>query len=131
VAEFSRDDVVDLETGTTGIAVALHEYLKYREDSHFTLLRDHIRDSLDVELMTSSTLLRGRAGLVSCLAHMGGDTELHLRQLAVHAVGFHGHLAFPMDGMERLSMDLATGTAGVLLAVHLARTGGNLPILGT
>jgi len=41
-----------------------------------------------------------------------------LRGLGRHAIGYHRELAFPGNQLMRLSTDLATGTAGVLLAVH-------------
>ncbi|KJY41227.1 hypothetical protein VR46_24715 [Streptomyces sp. NRRL S-444] len=44
---------------------------------------------------------------------------------------YQGHLAFPGEQMMRLSMDLATGTAGALLALGSAAPGGraHLPFL--
>jgi len=53
----------------------------------------------------------------------------HARRMAWHAVGYQGGVAFPGDSLFRLSMDLATGTAGVLLAMAaaLAPQGGTLP----
>lgn len=44
----------------------------------------------------------------------------HIRRLAWHAIDHHGCTAFPGEELLRLSMDLATGTAGVLLAVGAA-----------
>jgi hypothetical protein len=43
-----------------------------------------------------------------------------IRRLRWHAIAHEGHLAFPGDQLLRLSMDLATGTAGVLLALAAA-----------
>jgi hypothetical protein len=43
-----------------------------------------------------------------------------VRGLAWHALPHGGGLAFPGNGLLRLSMDLATGTAGVLLALGAA-----------
>jgi hypothetical protein len=37
-----------------------------------------------------------------------------------HAMDYQGQLAFPGENMMRLSMDLASGTAGVMLAVAAA-----------
>ncbi len=56
----------------------------------------------------------------------------HVRRLAWHAVRYRGGLAFPGDMLLRLSMDLATGTAGVLLAVAaaMAPRSACLPFLG-
>jgi hypothetical protein len=44
----------------------------------------------------------------------------HIRRLAWHATTREGYLAFPGEELLRLSMDLATGTAGVLLALGAA-----------
>jgi hypothetical protein len=124
-----RDWLVDLEHGTAGIGIALHEFLGYRPDDHLARLRDRIHDSLAVELVTSAGLLSGRAGLLTSLNHLGVRPDvraLHLRLLGQHAGRFRDRLAFCLEGSHRLSMDLATGTAGVLLAVH----GGHLPLPG-
>jgi hypothetical protein len=47
-------------------------------------------------------------------------------------MSYRGHLAFPGDQLLRLSMDLASGTAGVLLALGAALHDGpvHLPFLG-
>ncbi|MEO3743340.1 class III lanthionine synthetase LanKC [Plantactinospora sp. B5E13] len=59
--------------------------------------------------------------------------ELHrqVSRLAWHAMPYRGFLAFPGEQLLRLSMDLATGTAGVLLATGAARGGRSttLPFL--
>ena len=44
----------------------------------------------------------------------------HIRRLAWYALGYRDGVAFPGDTLFRLSMDLATGTAGVLLGVTAA-----------
>src|SRR5260370_36550487 len=58
--------------------------------------------------------------------------ERHLRRLALHAVPWRGHVGFPGDQGLRLSMDLATGSAGILLMLHAVLDGGTalLPFLG-
>ena len=62
----------------------------------------------------------------------GGDALDQLRRLAWHAVGYRGELAFPGDQLHRLSTDLATGGAGVLLALGavLGEQPAHLPFLG-
>ncbi|WP_414170047.1 class III lanthionine synthetase LanKC [Streptoverticillium reticulum] len=126
--------VSGLGAGSAGIGVVLQEFLRQRPDPHFARLRDRIRDGLGTELLLSPGLFTGHAGLLYALAHLDGPQELRdvqLRGLGVHAVPYEGELAFAMDGLLRLSMDLATGTAGVLLAVQAAvRGGGGLPFLG-
>jgi hypothetical protein len=115
--------IATLGQGSTGIGIALHEYLRHAEDPHFSRLLHRIRNGLGTELVVSAGLFDGRAGLLYGLTHLGGsDTarSAHLEALRLHAVPYQGHLAFPVTGLVRLSMDLATGTAGVLLAVHTA-----------
>ena len=63
----------------------------------------------------------------------GGEDALdQMRRLAWHAVGYRGALAFPGDQLHRLSTDLATGSAGVLLALGavLGESPAHLPFLG-
>jgi hypothetical protein len=62
----------------------------------------------------------------------GADALDQLRRLAWHAVDHRGALAFPGDQLHRLSTDLATGSAGVLLALGavLGEQPARLPFLG-
>ncbi|HWG03241.1 MAG TPA: hypothetical protein VG164_15515, partial [Trebonia sp.] len=82
-------------------------------------------------------LFNGRAGMVAYLA-AGSPHGLPARaardqadRLGWHAVRYAGGVAFPGDMLFRLSMDLGTGTAGVLLgtAAALAPHGAALPFL--
>ncbi|MEI5097862.1 class III lanthionine synthetase LanKC [Streptomyces sp. PmtG] len=121
-----------LDDGSAGIGLALDAYLRVRDDPHLAHARDRVRDGLDTELLLNSGLLSGQAGVLYASAHLGAPTAPHLRSLGLHAVRHQGRTAFTLDGRLRLSMDLATGTAGVLLAVHAARRGaapGALPFL--
>ena len=56
----------------------------------------------------------------------------HVRRMNWHVVSYRGHIAFPGDQLLRLSMDLASGTAGVLLALGAALHDRpvHLPFLG-
>jgi hypothetical protein len=81
-------------------------------------------------------MLRGRAGLIAALGMIGGpEDERHLeasvRNLSWHAVRGDGGLLFPGLGLLRLSADLASGSAGVLLALHtlFEGMGDLLPLL--
>lgn len=64
-----------------------------------------------------------------------GDRHVraHVRRLAWHAVRYRDGLAFPGDQLFRLSTDLGTGTAGVLLslAAALTQARAGLPFLTT
>ncbi|MER5299319.1 class III lanthionine synthetase LanKC [Streptomyces lasiicapitis] len=115
-----------LDRGSAGIALALDAYLRCAGDPHYAAVRDRIRDGLGTELLLSPGLLDGQAGLLHASAHLtgpGSALAAHLRSLGLHCVRFRGRRAFAMDGLLRLSMDLATGTSGVLLAVHTALAG--------
>lgn len=129
-----------LGTGSAGIAVALHDILAHREDAGLAEARGQVLASLRAEMVFEPGLFEGRAGFILAADHLAGradqataDTviELHRQRTAWHAVPFAGHVAYPGRGLLRLSMDLATGTAGVLLALHAARArpGGLLPLL--
>ncbi|WP_018348543.1 class III lanthionine synthetase LanKC [Longispora albida] len=112
-----------LDVGSIGIGLVLGEYLARRPDEQFA------EASRGIELAASSPmyilpgLFSGRAGVLHYLAARPGDrladplVRRQVRGLAWHALPYGGGMAFPGTGLLRLSMDLATGTAGVLLAL--------------
>ncbi len=129
-----------LEIGSTGIGVVLRDYLAYRPDSPLTAIEPGIARACDVDFVIQPGLFNGRAGLITYLARLlDADVDLgdldaaavldrQIRRLMWHAVSYKGHLAFPGDQLLRLSMDLASGSAGVLLALNAALgTGTGLP----
>jgi len=118
-----------LDVGSIGIGMVLDEYLARRDDEQFA------EASRGVQLAAHSTmyilpgLFSGRAGILLYLAGRspcpGTDPHVarQVRGLAWHALPYGGGLAFPGTALRRLSMDLATGTAGVLLALGAALHG--------
>ena len=72
------------------------------------------------------------SGQPAAVPRGGPDAIDQMRRLAWHAVGYRGALAFPGDQLHRLSTDLATGGAGVLLALGavLGQAPAHLPFLG-
>ncbi|WP_063627982.1 class III lanthionine synthetase LanKC [Actinospica robiniae] len=113
-----------IETGSAGIGFVLHDYLAHRPDPALRLLEDQIRRAAEPEFIVQSGLFNGRAGLLAYLAHLRGGSNgfdavirRHIRSLAWHLVPYQGHAAFPGDQLLRLSMDVATGSAGVLLGL--------------
>ncbi|HEX6470073.1 MAG TPA: class III lanthionine synthetase LanKC [Streptosporangiaceae bacterium] len=123
-----RGTAASLGRGAAGIAVVLDEYLTHRMDERFRAASAAIRLGLRAPFVPRSGLFNGRAGILVSLAgryqpgraFADADVALHIRNLAWHAVSYRGHLAFPGDRLDRLSMDLASGTAGVLLALGAA-----------
>ncbi|ONK14706.1 class III lanthionine synthetase LanKC [Streptomyces sp. MP131-18] len=79
-------------------------------------------------------LFRGRAGMIWHLSRTGAaGAAAQIEALDWYAMAYRGELAFPGEQMMRLSMDLATGTAGCLLALgaalHPAGDAGDVPRL--
>ncbi|MEA2138121.1 MAG: putative SapB synthase [Solirubrobacteraceae bacterium] len=114
--------------GSAGIGIVLDDYLAHRDDEQFATAVPQIRRTAKSGFYVGSGLFYGRAGMIVYLTRGmppgagAGDRVIaaHLRRLGWHAMRYEGHLAFPGDQLLRLSMDLATGTAGVLFAAGTA-----------
>ncbi len=115
-------------SGSAGIAAVIDAYLAHRPDP---ALEAAGRDLLPAALSAfyvQPGLLRGSAGLLTHLAATplcdpaGRQRAIdrHTELLDSHALAYGDGLAFPGEQLMRLSMDLATGTAGVLLALGAA-----------
>ncbi|MFI6499338.1 class III lanthionine synthetase LanKC [Nonomuraea typhae] len=102
-----------LDEGSAGIAMVLERYLRHRPASELAPELDKLRLVARSGFFVQSGLFTGRAGI---LAAFGKG----VRDLRWHALPYGGGLAFPGDQLLRLSMDLATGSAGVLLALATA-----------
>jgi serine/threonine protein kinase len=126
-----------LDGGSSGVALVMHEYLRYRDDTDLWHALAGIRHACAVPFAYQSGLFTGRAGLVAVLARLAHDEDRcaiaqHIERFGWHALLRGGDLVFPGDQLLRLSMDLATGSAGVLLALQAAFEGETafLPYLG-
>ncbi|WFE40217.1 class III lanthionine synthetase LanKC [Micromonospora sp. WMMD998] len=112
-----------LAEGSVGIGLVLDQYLRHRPDD---ALRDEaiaIRRAADSPFYAQSGLFAGRAGIVAYLAERG-DRDAARQQARLfgwHALPYRDRTAFPGDQLLRLSMDLATGAAGVLAALAATR----------
>ncbi len=124
-----------LDAGSGGIAVVAHEYLRHREDTELAGTVRAIRRSFQATYVFQPGLLHGRAGVIAMLRHLDeprADEQLvldHVRRLGWHALSYWGGLAFPGALLQRLSMDLATGSAGILLALRAVFEDGSTPVL--
>jgi tRNA A-37 threonylcarbamoyl transferase component Bud32 len=129
-----------ISDGSVGIGFVVDDYLAYRDDEQFADAAPKIRRAAENGFYALSGLYSGRAGMILYrsrgLAPGSGCEEpivaAHVRRLDWHAMSYRGHLAFPGNQLLRLSMDLATGTAGVLLALGAALHDEpvHLPFLG-
>jgi tRNA A-37 threonylcarbamoyl transferase component Bud32 len=117
-----------LADGSVGIGMVLADYLVHREDERFSAAATAIRRTAGSGFYVEPGLFWGRAGMILYLSRAhppacaagDGVVASHIRRLGWHASTYEGHLAFPGEELLRLSMDLATGTAGVLLALGAA-----------
>jgi tRNA A-37 threonylcarbamoyl transferase component Bud32 len=115
-----------LADGSAGIGIVLSEYLAHREDERFASAAAAIRRTASCGFYIEPGLFWGRAGMIAYLSRELDEpardpvVATHIRRLAWHAMSYRGELAFPGEELLRLSMDLATGTAGILLALGSA-----------
>lgn len=121
-----------LDEGSAGIGLVLARYLAHREDETFTAALSDIRLATLSHYYVQAGLFTGRSSMIACLGmgmrpgaaftKEGRDPEVadQIRWLRWHALPYCGGLAFPGDQLQRLSMDFATGTAGVLFALGTA-----------
>jgi tRNA A-37 threonylcarbamoyl transferase component Bud32 len=114
--------------GSVGIGFAVDDYLAYRHDDRFVEASALIRPAAAGQYYAQAGLFYGRAGMLLYLSRAHPPSAAwedpavatHVRRLGWHALRYEGRLAFPGDQLLRLSMDLATGNAGVLLALGAA-----------
>ncbi len=118
-----------LADGSVGIGLVLDDYLAHREDERFAEAAAAVRRAATAPFYLEPGLFDGLAGMILHLsrAHPPGTAAgrdpvvaAHIRRLARYACTYEGDLAFPGEQLMRLSMDLATGSAGVLLALGSA-----------
>lgn len=129
VVQPGRRTLAYLEQGSAGIAiasVAVPGALAGQPS-----VREELLHSCRSEFVVEPGLLMGRAGLLLAVAAAGRQGGLglpdhrevvgtHLRRLAWHALGPEHAIEFPGSQGFRVSMDLATGGAGIALAVTAA-----------
>ena len=115
-----------LEVGSAGIALVADELAGHVADERVLDSVAPLSRACQSIFVADANLFHGRAGLLAVLARLSRGTSAiiaeeqvrtHLENLGWHSLAFHGHVSFPGDGCSRLSMDFATGNAGVLAAV--------------
>lgn len=115
-----------LGSGSAGIAMVLDDFLAHRSEDDFERARNRILPAAELRYYAQPGLFQGRAGMVLHLSRTTapGATraalDAQIAAMAWYAMPYGGGTAYPGDQMMRLSMDLATGTAGCLLALGAA-----------
>jgi tRNA A-37 threonylcarbamoyl transferase component Bud32 len=124
-----------LDEGSVGIGLVLARYLAHRDDEQFAAALRDIGRAATAGYYVQSGLFTGRSGIIAALglgllpaADAWQELPGQIRRLAWHAMPYGDGLAFAGDQLMRLSMDLATGTAGVLLALGTALHDGPVSI---
>jgi tRNA A-37 threonylcarbamoyl transferase component Bud32 len=129
-----------LGDGSAGLGMVLDDYLAHAADpdGEWDRARSGILTAATCRFYAQPGLFQGRAGMILHLSRSSapGATRARLDEqiagLGWFAMAYQGQLAFPGHQMMRLSMDLATGTAGCLLALSAALDGegtAHLPFL--
>ncbi|SDX18080.1 Protein kinase domain-containing protein [Amycolatopsis xylanica] len=118
--------------GSAGILMVAEQLARHAPESESLESMPGLRMACRGEFVIHPGLVLGRCGLMTALAMdaTGGSrdaVDLHLSRLSWYALPYKGGLAFPGNQLLRLSMDLHTGGAGVLLA--LAATLDGKPVL--
>ncbi|MGW9208981.1 class III lanthionine synthetase LanKC [Embleya sp. NPDC055664] len=126
--------LVYLGMGSAGIATVAHAYLAAadEDDPEITAFVAGTRLACTNLFVREAGLLQGRAGLAAALAALGAPRAAVTAQaarLAWHGIHDSGKLLIPGAHMLRFSADLATGAAGVLLALHAALTDAPVSLL--
>ena len=126
--------------GSAGLGMVLDDLVTHSPalDGEFGTARSGVITAATSRFYAQPGLFQGRAGMILHLSRTTapGATEDRLAAqiagLGWFAMAYQGQLAFPGHQMMRLSMDLATGTAGCLLALGAAldpATDAHLPFL--
>src|SRR5262249_42675980 len=105
----------------------LDRLLRHRPGDEQAAARAALSAACEIPLTIHAGLFTGRAGLIHAREALGGAAGLaeSRRRLLWHASFHKGDLGFRGDQLLRLSMDLATGSAGILLALP----GATLPLV--
>ncbi|MDX3187666.1 class III lanthionine synthetase LanKC [Streptomyces sp. MN03-5084-2B] len=125
--------------GSAGILLVAEQLARHLPDAEVGDSLPALRDACLGEFAVQPGLFDGRCGLAVALAANPDATQpsraaainRHLAWLAWYAVPYKGGLAFPGNRLLRLSMDVKTGGAGILLSLASLFDGKEvLPFLG-
>ncbi|MFD9792512.1 class III lanthionine synthetase LanKC [Streptomyces sp. NPDC059070] len=122
---------VSFATGACGTARALRAFLTHRHDDELAAALDRCRAAARTPLAIAPGFLNGLAGQTYTLARLNDPADRdavteRTGDLWRYAVPCHDGAAFPGDNLMRLSMDFASGSAGVLLSLESSRLGVDL-----
>ena len=117
-----------LSSGSAGIGLVLRRYLEHVHAPEHSSQVTAIAQAVSSKFCVFSGLFNGRAGLVLAATSLYDPRDADFRDRVVdqvqginwHVLHKNGRRVFPGDQLMKLSSDLATGSAGVLLALAAA-----------
>ncbi|MFG3539680.1 class III lanthionine synthetase LanKC [Streptomyces clavifer] len=125
-----RRHLLYLDQGSGGFALVAQAYLARHEAPGLAALLPGVRQGCVLEFVREPGLFTGRAGLVATAGQLGGQDRTDasvlasVRNLSWHLLADGDRLLVPGARLRRCSADLATGAAGLLLALHFLSGAG-------
>lgn len=110
-----------LEGGSAGVALVGAELLAHRDDARLADSMEAARNACASEFFALPALWSGRVGQLAVLHRIADPADpvaaarlrRHLGRLSWHLLGLRGESVFPGFQLMRISMDHATGNAGI------------------
>lgn len=117
--------------GSVGVGFVIDRFLYHRDDPELQVILNKIRLACQIPFVYQPGLFQGRAGLIALLADSQKESDRTYGYEQAHRLGWHacnraGNLMFPGRGLARYSLDLATGTAGILITLQTLEDKGPL-----
>ncbi|MFE3475827.1 class III lanthionine synthetase LanKC [Streptomyces bacillaris] len=125
-----RRHLLYLDQGSGGVALVAQAYLARRAAPSLAALLPGVRRGCTLEFIREPGLFTGRAGLMATAGQLSPegrrapDVLASVRNLSWHLLAEEDRLLVPGARLRRCSADLATGAAGLLLALHFLSGGG-------
>ncbi|MFF9639350.1 class III lanthionine synthetase LanKC [Streptomyces bacillaris] len=125
-----RRHLLYLDQGSGGVALVAQVYLARRAAPSLAALLPGVRRGCTLEFIREPGLFTGRAGLMATAGQLSPegrrapDVLASVRNLSWHLLAEEDRLLVPGARLRRCSADLATGAAGLLLALHFLSGGG-------
>ncbi|MER7698923.1 MULTISPECIES: class III lanthionine synthetase LanKC [unclassified Streptomyces] len=118
-----RRHLLYLDQGSGGFALVARAYLARHEAPALAALLPGVHRGCTNEFVREPGLFTGRAGLVATARQLergpaGAGVLASVGNLSWHLIADGDRLLVPGAGLRRCSADLATGAAGLLLALH-------------
>ena len=108
-----------LHRGSSGVAIAISRYLEFEQDAGLESILAATQRTFSIPFVLQAGLFEGRAGLLHAAqcCNYRFEQAHQIDRLNLYSVTLDSGLAFAGRGLQRVSDDLITGSAGVALAL--------------